>query len=84
MQKQMTKNPHMAAELYKVYLNRIKSNFHLVLTYSPTGPNFREKLNKHQELVYLTHMIFLNDLRPAELTSLGSAFLEVRTQQDID
>jgi dynein heavy chain len=84
MQKTLLKNPALEAEMYKVYLNRIKTNFHLVLQYSPSGANFRQKLNKHQEIMYLTQMIFWKDLRPADLTSLGAAFLDKRVQDELD
>ena len=66
--------PHVQAELYKTFLNRVKNNFHVVLQYTPTGGNFREKITKHKELLYLTTMVFMNDLPAVELESLGRGF----------
>jgi len=70
----MLKWPHVQAELYKTFLNRVKNNFHVVLQYTPTGANFREKITKHKELLYLTTMVFMNDLPAVELESLGRGF----------
>lgn len=70
----MLKWPHIQAELYNIFLNRVKNNFHLVLQYTPTGGNFREKITKHKELMYLTSMIFMNDLPSVELEALGKGF----------
>jgi hypothetical protein len=58
----MLKWPHIQAELYQIFLNRVKQNFHLVLQYTPTGGNFREKIAENKELMYLCQMIFMNDL----------------------
>ena len=52
--KMMQKWPHVQAECHKVFLNRVKRNFHLVLQYTPTGGLFHEKLLRHQELLYYT------------------------------
>jgi len=79
--KMMQKWPHIQAELYKVFLNRVKSNFHLVLQYSPTGRDFREKLAANKELLYLTQMIFMNDLPEPELEALGRGFFKLEQQK---
>ena len=50
--KMMQKFPHVQADCHKVFLNLVKRNFHLALQYTPTGGHFREKLLKHQELLY--------------------------------
>lgn len=52
--KMLKRWPHIQAELYKTFLNRIGQNFHLVIQYSPVGNNFRDKINKHKNLMYLT------------------------------
>lgn len=45
--KMMLKFTHVQAECHKMFLNRIRRNFHLILQYTPTGSNLREKLLKH-------------------------------------
>ena len=50
--KMMQKFPHVQADCHKVFLNRVKRNFHLVLQYNPTGGHFREKLLKHHKFLY--------------------------------
>lgn len=52
--KMMKKCPDIQAELYKIFLNRVRSNFHLVLNYNQTEGNFREKISKHRELTHLS------------------------------
>jgi hypothetical protein len=78
------KHPEEWAEMYKVVLNRIKSNFHLVLHYSPTGRDFRQKICKHKELMYLSHMIFMGDLPECELEQLGSVYLDSRVAKQAE
>ena len=68
--------PHIQAELYKVFLDRVKNNFHLIVQYTPTGKNFREKITCHKELMYLSQMIFMNDFPAPELESLGKGFFK--------
>lgn len=74
--KLLFKYPHIQAEMYKVFLNRIKTNFHLILQLSPTGANFREKLTKHVDLLYCSQILFMRDLAGPELESLGKRVLE--------
>lgn len=48
-------------------MNRVKFNFHLVLQYSPTGSNFKQKIMKHKELLSLSEMLFMRELPSVEL-----------------
>ena len=82
--KMMQKWPHIQAELYKVFLNRVKSNFHLVLQYTPTGPDFRGKIAANNELLYLTQMIFMNDLPEPELEDLGRGFFKLEHDKAVN
>lgn len=50
----MKRCPDVQAELYKIFLNRVRTNFHLVLNYNQTEGNFREKISKHTRLMYLS------------------------------
>jgi hypothetical protein len=80
----MEKKPHIQAEMYKLVLNRIKTNFHLVFQYSPSGGNFRQKICKHKELMYLSQMIFMSDLPKCELEQLGSTYLDKKFAAEIE
>jgi len=82
--KMLAKHPHKQAEMYKIVLNRIKTRFHLVLQYSPSGGNFRQKICKHKELMYLSQMIFMNDLPKCELEQLGTAYLDTKQAEQAD
>lgn len=46
----------------------------MIHQYSPTGPGFRERLAKHKELLYLSQVVFVSDLRAADLVALGQGF----------
>ena len=41
MIKQIKKSPSLQANLYSVFIKKIRNNFHLVLNYSPSGINFK-------------------------------------------
>lgn len=73
----MQKYPQIQAECYKIFLNRVRSNFHLILQYTPTGGAFREKITKHKELMYHSQMIFMSDLPAVELEALGTGFFKL-------
>ena len=75
--------PHIQAEMYKYWMNRVKFNFHLVLQYSPTGSNFKQKILKHKELLSLSEMLFMRELPSAELEQLGVAFIEDEKEQEL-
>ena len=62
-------------------MNRVKRNFHLVLQYTPTGGRFREKLLKHQELLYHAQMIFMTELPGPELEALGRGFFKLEHEK---
>lgn len=53
----------------------------MVLQYSPTGTNFREKITKNKEIMYLSQMIFLQDLPAPELESLGKSFFKLEKEK---
>lgn len=77
----MLKWPHIQAELYQVFLNRVRANFHLVLQYTPTGGNFREKIARHKQLLYLSQMTFFADLPAPELEALGRGFFKLEDEK---
>ena len=77
----MLKWPHIQAELYQVFLNRVRANFHLVLQYTPSGGNFREKIARHKQLLYLSQMTFFADLPAQELEALGRGFFKLEAEK---
>ena len=80
----MLKWPHIQAELYQVFLNRVRANFHLVLQYTPTGGNFREKIARHKQLLYLSQMTFFADLPAHELEALGRGFFKLEHEKAVN
>jgi hypothetical protein len=48
---------------------------HIVLQYTPAGPNFRDKINRHKDLLTMSQMIFMQDLPACELEQLGMRYL---------
>jgi len=79
--KMLNRWPGVQAELYTVFLNRIKNQFHLVLQFSPTGNDFREKITRRKELLYMSQMIFLRDLPQPELEALGQSFFKLQNEK---
>jgi len=71
------------AGLYDAFLNRVRDNFHLVLQYSPTGLDFREKINTHKELFYLSSVVFTADLPASELEALGRGFFRLEHEKAV-
>lgn len=51
------------------------------MQYTPTGVNFREKIASHKELMYLSQMIFMNDLPSSELESLGQGYFKAEHEK---
>ena len=82
--KMLKRWPHIQSDLYKIFLNRVSQHFHLVIQYSPVGSNFREKINKHKNLMYLTHMLFMRDLPMPELEQLGSSCMAGQKRKYFD
>ena len=74
--KTLPQRPHLQGALYRIFLNRIRFNFHLVLQYSPSGSNFKEKITRHPELLFYSQVLFMRDLAAPELEALGVAFLK--------
>ena len=82
--KMLQQRPHLQGELYRIFLNRIRFNFHLVLQYSPSGSNFKEKITRHPELLYYSQVLFMRDLAAPELENLGVSFLKKQAQTELE
>lgn len=82
--KMLQQRPHLQGELYRIFLNRIRYNFHLVLQYSPSGSNFKEKITRHPELLYYSQVLFMRDLAAPELENLGVSFLKKQAQMELE
>jgi len=52
-------SPTLKAELYYIFLKRVRKNFHLVFNFTPSGKNFREKMEKHKQLMMNSQMIWI-------------------------
>ena len=49
--KYLEDHPIEKADLYYAFLKRVKKNFHLIFNFSPSGADFREKMEKHKQLM---------------------------------
>jgi hypothetical protein len=52
----------------------VKHNFHLVLTYSPTGESFKERLVSHPGFLTCCTLIWMPELQKSDLAELGHYF----------
>ena len=73
-EKLMRRWPHLRVQLYRTFLERVRDHFHLVHQFSPTGSTFRERLSRQKDLLNLSQVMIVTDLKAAELTALGQGF----------
>lgn len=51
--------PAIRNQLYDCFLKRVKKNFHVIFNFTPSGYNFREKMDKHKNLMLNSQMIWI-------------------------
>ena len=74
--KEMQKSPALYGELYRYFLKRIKTNFHFVLNYSPTGENFKERLLRHKMFLTCCTVVWIQEYNQESLEDLGRHFIQ--------
>ncbi|CDW77756.1 dynein heavy chain axonemal [Stylonychia lemnae] len=77
------KSPQLQCELYNYFLKRIKNNFHLLLTFSPTGEDFKKNLVKYQTFLANCTIIWTFDYNQQALEELGSQFMEFADYKEL-
>lgn len=58
-------------KLYDAFLKRVRKNFHLIFNFTPSGSNFREKMDKHKQLMINSQMIWVQNLSFCDLEQMG-------------
>ena len=69
--KTILNNPALKADLYFTFLKRVRKNFHLVFNFTPSGDNFREKMEKHKQLMTNSQLIWIQNLHKDDLLQIG-------------
>ena len=41
-------DPAVRNKLYDAFLKRVRKNFHLIINFTPSGSDFRQKMDKHR------------------------------------
>jgi len=57
------RDPIKRSELYKLLMRTVRKNFHAVLNFSPSGDNFRTKVEKYKVLMMSSQLIWVQNLK---------------------
>lgn len=80
--KHIEDHPQEKAELYDQFLKRVKKNFHLIFNFSPSGADFRGKMEAHKQLMLCSQMIWIQNLNEADLHAIGSIIFVQKTMKE--
>jgi hypothetical protein len=73
----IARNPIKRAEMYKLLLRTVRKNFHTVLNFSPSGDNFRTKVEKYKVLMMSSQLVWIQNLQFNDLCQIGQkVFIE--------
>ena len=78
------KNPGVRNQLYYNFLQRVRKNFHLIFNFTPSGYNFREKMDNHKELMLNSQMIFIQNLQLEDLRQIGQKIFVDKYNEEIE
>jgi hypothetical protein len=70
-QKQINENAVLSNALNNQLLMRVKKNMHFMLTFTPSGQNFRQKMQQNQGLMTNAQIIFIQNLTSDCLWQIG-------------
>ena len=59
MRDEIQSDPNQRNELYHNFLRRVRKNFKLIFNFTPSGYDFREKMEFHKNLMINSQMIWI-------------------------
>lgn len=59
-----------------IFLKRVQSNLHLVLSMSPVGSRFRERCRFHPAIINCTTIDWFNDWSELAMSQVSMSFME--------
>lgn len=62
----------------------MRKNFHLIFNFTPSGSDFREKMDKHKQLMINSQMIWIQNLTMVDLQQVGQKVFVERYNEEID
>ena len=71
-------------KLYDSFLKRVRKNFHLIFNFTPSGYDFREKMDKHKQLMINSCLIWIQNLQVADLEEMGKKIFLDKYNEEID
>lgn len=71
-------------KLYDAFLKRVRKNFHLIFNFTPSGANFREKMDNHKQLMINSQMIWIQNLEVNDLNQIGQKIFVESYNEEID
>ena len=69
--KEVQREPNLSNELYSFMLKRVHKNIHFVMTFTPSGQNFRDKMQAHSQLMLNSSLIWIQQLEVNDLAQIG-------------
>ena len=83
--KQVRENANMSNNLNHHLLMRVKKNMHFIMTFSPTGENFRTQMQVNHGLITNSQLIFIQNLTFECLLQMGEyTFLPTQSEKAQD
>lgn len=65
-----------------MFLKRVKKNFHLIFNFTPSGSDFRQKMENHKQLMVCSQMIWIQNLVEEDLNTIGNIIFVQKLLKD--
>lgn len=78
------KDASVRSGLYDSFLKRVRKNFHVIMNFTPSGNNFREKMDKHKNLMVNSTMIWIQNLQMNDLEEIGHKVFVEKYNEEIE
>jgi hypothetical protein len=60
----------------------VRKNFHIVLNFSPSGDNFRTKIEKYKTLMTCSQLVWIQNLQLQDLMQIGTkVFIDATNEE---
>ena len=84
MRAKVKNDSNIRSNLYDSFLKRVRKNFHVIMNFTPSGQNFREKMDKHKNLMVNSTMIWIQNLQMVDLEEIGHKLFVEKYNEEID
>ena len=84
MRAKVKNDSNIRSNLYDSFLKRVRKNFHVIMNFTPSGQNFREKMDRHKNLMVNSTMIWIQNLQMVDLEEIGHKIFVEKYNEEID